>query len=83
MYDLQLVLKNESRRMAAEGLSVRIVEMLPHPIVFSVGPKYGIEVVALDQLLPRISGETTFALPPRPTAPLPITSSNPIDTSPH
>jgi hypothetical protein len=71
-FDVELLLWNTSKRTAAEGVTARIIQMEDHPIEYARGPKWMPRLTALDQLLPRISGETSFALAPLGQVHLPL-----------
>jgi hypothetical protein len=71
-FALALRLRNASTRLAAEGVTVRVIELEPHPLEGAVGPKWVSPIVDLDQLLCRASGETTFGLAPCGEARLPL-----------
>jgi hypothetical protein len=71
-FEVELQLRNPSNRTAAEGVTARIIQMEDHPIEYSLGPKWMPRLTPLDQLLPRISGETMFALAPLGQVRLPL-----------
>lgn len=73
-FGFALRLKNPSKRLSAEGVSVRALDLEPHPLEYSIGPKWSNHIIQVDRLVPRVSGETTFHVAPEAEVQLPLFS---------
>ncbi len=62
---VQVRVRNTSKRLAAQDASVRVTEVVPHPLEAAIGPRGISGIVAVDQLLKRTSGQSTYAVAPQ------------------
>ncbi|MEA2331369.1 MAG: hypothetical protein QOH58_1507 [Thermoleophilaceae bacterium] len=62
---VQIRIRNTSKRLAAENASVRVTEVVPHPLEAAIGPRGISGIVAVDLLLKRRSGESIYAVAPQ------------------
>jgi hypothetical protein len=71
--DLKFRLRNESRRTPARQVSVRVIELEPHPFERTVGTKWVDHVMSVDVLLSRPTGETRYDIAPGAEVIVPFT----------
>jgi hypothetical protein len=62
---VQVRIRNTSKRLAAEEASVRVTEVEPHALEAAIGPRGISGIVAVDLLLKRRSGESTYSVAPQ------------------
>ena len=64
-WEVTLVLRNASTRMAAHRVEVRLTELESHPLLYTTGPKWThFHLAEVDKRLPRGDGDEVFDIPP-------------------
>jgi hypothetical protein len=71
-FELELRVRNTSKRMAADEVTVRAVELEPHPLEGAIGMRGVSHIVPVDRLVPRASGETSYGVAPQAEVRLPF-----------